>query len=45
MIRMLRNEMERTMQLLGVSGTAELQACGEELVVLGRGAASGVASW
>jgi L-lactate dehydrogenase (cytochrome) len=35
MIRMLRDEMERTMQLLGVSGTAELRARGEELVSLG----------
>ena len=44
-IRMLRNEMERTMQLLGVSGTADLQARGEELVVPGGGARSGMASW
>ena len=45
MIRMLRSEMERTMQLLGVSGTAELQARGEDLVVLGGDARSGMASW
>ena len=44
-IRMLRDEMERTMQLLGVGGTAELRARGEELVVLGGGTGSGRASW
>ena len=43
LIRMLRDEMERTMQLLGVSGTADLRARGAELVVLEGGAGSAMA--
>ncbi len=44
-IRTLRDEKERTMLLLGVGGTAELRARGEEPVVTGRGTGSGMAVW
>lgn len=44
-VRTLRDEMERSMLLLGVGGTAELRARGEKPVVMGRGTGSGMAVW
>jgi L-lactate dehydrogenase (cytochrome) len=43
--RMLRDEMEGTMRLLGVDGTRELRARWAEPMVLGGSAGSGMARW